>query len=73
MKMPVFLAAVTMFAALQVRAQDPDLHVEAERFSQMYFAPMDGANFFRLYVPETGMVEFRKDWRTVRLADFAEN
>ena len=64
MKMPVFLVAVTMFAALQVRAQEPDLHAEAERFSQMYFAPMDGANFFRLYVPETGMVEFRKDWRT---------
>lgn len=36
---------------------------EAVRFSQMYFAPMDGANFFRLYVPETGMVEFRRDWR----------
>ena len=41
-----------------------DLKDEAARFSQMYFAPMDGANFFRLYVPDTGMVEFRKNWQT---------
>lgn len=37
---------------------------EASRFSQMYFAPMDGANFYRLYAPGTGMVEFRRNWST---------
>ena len=36
---------------------------EADRFLQMYFAPMDAGNFFRLYAPGTGMVEFRKNWR----------
>ena len=36
---------------------------EAVRFSQMYFAPMDAVNFFRLYVPDTGMVEFRRHGR----------
>lgn len=62
--MPVFLATVAVFTALQIRAQENNSPAEAERFSQMYFAPMDGANFFRLYAPETGTVEFRKDWRT---------
>lgn len=37
---------------------------EAARFSQMYFAPMDGSNFFRLYAPGTGIVEFRRNWST---------
>ena len=37
---------------------------EAGRFLQMYFAPMDGGNFFRLYAPGTGMVEFRRNART---------
>ena len=43
---------------------DFDAQGEARRFSQMYFAPMDGLNFFRLYAPGTGIVEFRRNWHT---------
>ena len=59
----IFLVAA-LVASLNVRANGPDAAAEAQRFSQMYFAPMDGANFFRLYAPETGMVEFCRNWRT---------
>ena len=41
-----------------------DAQGEAARFSEMYFAPMDASNFFRLYAPGTGMVEFQRNWRT---------
>ncbi len=43
---------------------DLDVQDEARRFSQMYFAPMDGLNFFRLFAPGTGIVEFRRNWHT---------
>ena len=58
----ILCVVCTAFAALLLAAADEggasNAQDEATRFSQMYFAPMDGANFFRLYVPETGMVEF---------------
>ena len=61
-------AAIFLASALVVAwgawADVPDATAEAQRFSQMYFAPMDGANFFRLYVPGTGMVEFCRNWST---------
>lgn len=60
----VLLLAFAYAAAWNVHAGEHDVGAEAERFSQMYFAPMDGANFFRLYAPGTGMVEFRRNWRT---------
>ncbi len=63
MRRAVFLLAFALAVAWNVRAVSHDVSAEAQRFSQMYFAPMDGANFFRLYAPETGMVEFRRNWR----------
>lgn len=42
----------------------PGVQEEVNRFFGMYFAQMDGANFFRLYAPGTGIVEFRRNWRT---------
>ena len=63
MRRAVFLLAFALAAAWNVRAVAHDVSAEAQWFSQMYFAPMDGANFFRLYAPETGMVEFRRNWR----------
>ena len=41
----------------------PSVQEEVNRFSGMYFAQMDGANFFRLYVPGTGIVEFQRNWQ----------
>ena len=41
----------------------PSIQEEVNRFAEMYFAQMDGANFFRLYAPGTGMVEFRRNWK----------
>ena len=61
------LCAALLAAAAQATASGGAEGVaqsEAARFSQMYFAPMDGANFFRLYDPEIGSVEFIKNWRT---------
>ena len=55
--------AVGAFGAAEGSA-DSDVQAQAERFSQMYFAPMDGLNFFRLYAPGTGIVEFRRNWHT---------
>ena len=56
-----------VFTTLTLGAADEGVasgvHAEANRFLQMYFAPMDGGNFYRLYAPGTGMVEFRKNWR----------
>ena len=68
MKKFAFLAClVATFVTASAAAADggagAGAQSEAERFMQMYFAPMDGANFFRLYVPGTGMVEFRRHWR----------
>ena len=68
MKKFAFLVCfVATFVAVPAAVADGGAGVgaqsEAERFMQMYFAPMDGANFFRLYVPGTGMVEFRRHWR----------
>ena len=61
-----FCAVLSALASLAGVAESVDAVAQSEavRFSQMYFAPMDGANFFRLYVPGTGMVEFRRNWRT---------
>lgn len=59
----ILLAAVVQCAADTVSGEDV-VEAEANRFSQMYFAPMDGANFFRLYAPGTGMVEFIRNWQT---------
>ena len=60
--------ACAAFAAVAFGAADgevgPGVQEEVNRFFGMYFAQMDGANFFRLYAPGTGFVEFRKDWRT---------
>ena len=64
MRRTAILLVFALTAAWNVRAVGPDADVEAQRFSQMYFAPMDGANFFRLYAPGTGMVEFCRNWRT---------
>ena len=64
MRRIVLLLVIALAATWNVRAVEHDVGGEAQRFSQMYFAPMDGANFFRLYAPETGMVEFCKNWRT---------
>ena len=60
---PILLASV-LAVAWHVRADGPDAAAEAQRFAQMYFAPMDGANFFRLFAPETGTVEFCRNWRS---------
>ena len=55
------------FAVAALGAPDgsvsPGVQEEVNRFSGMYFAQMDGANFFRLYAPGTGIVEFRRNWR----------
>ena len=59
----ILLAAAVQCAADTVSGEDV-VEAEANRFSQMYFAPMDGANFFRLYAPGTGMVEFIRNWQT---------
>ncbi len=60
--------ACAVFAAVSFGASDGEVssgvQEEVNRFFGMYFAPMDGANFFRLYAPGTGMVEFRRNWRT---------
>ena len=60
--------ACAAFAAVAFGAADgavsSGVQEEVNRFFGMYFAQMDGANFFRLYAPGTGFVEFRKDWRT---------
>ncbi len=64
MRRAVLFIALACVAAWGVRAAGHDADAEAQRFSEMYFAPMDGANFFRLYAPETGMVEFCRNWRT---------
>lgn len=64
MRLASILIASALAVAWHVRAAEPDADAEAQQFSQMYFAPMDGANFFRLYVPETGLVEFCRNWRT---------
>lgn len=59
------LCAVLLAAAAQAfGGVEGAAEAEADRFSQMYFAPMDGANFFRLYAPGTGMVEFSRNWQT---------
>ena len=63
MRWVVILLASALVVTWNVRADGSDAAAEAQRFSQMYFAPMDGANFFRLFAPGTGMVEFRKNWR----------
>ena len=67
MRHSVFLLVAALVIAWGVQADGIDAVAEAQRFSQMYFAPMDGANFFRLYVPGTGVVEFCKNWRTGRI------
>ena len=69
MKKPsaILLCFALLAAAVQATAvggEEGAAEAEAARFSQMYFAPMDGANFFRLYAPGTGMVEFRRNWQT---------
>ncbi len=60
--------ACAAFTAVAFGAADGEVSLgvqeEVNRFFGMYFAPMDGANFFRLYAPGTGMVEFRKNWHT---------
>ena len=43
-----------------LRAENLDAKSEVERFSQMYFAAMNGATFSRLYDPALGIVEFRR-------------
>ena len=55
-------AAAAALAAASVRAAEPDLKAETARFAQMYFAPM-GCGFYRLYDPQSGMVEFKKGAR----------
>ena len=64
MKSVFFLFASALFVLCGAQADDSCAEAEAQRFSQMYFAPMDGANFFRLYAPGTGMVEFIRNWQT---------
>ena len=49
---------LSCFAVL--RAEDLDVKSEVARFSQMYFAAMNGVTFSRLYDPTLGMVEFRR-------------
>ena len=44
-----------MFAAEELSIEEI-----AGRFARSYLAPMDGANFYRLYEPEYGMVKFRR-------------
>ena len=67
MRFGLYVACV-VFTTLTLGAADGGAALgvqgEAGRFLQMYFAPMDGGNFFRLYAPGTGMVEFRKNART---------
>ena len=64
MKSAAFLFASALFALWSAQADDSFAVAEAQRFSQMYFAPMDGANFFRLYAPGIGMVEFSRNWQS---------
>ena len=64
MRSVALLLAFALATVWNARAAGGSAEAEATRFSQMYFAPMDGANFFRLYAPGTGMVEFRRNWRT---------
>ena len=63
MKCAVVLIAASLLAPCGVCAAETGAEAEAQRFSQMYFASMDGANFFRLYAPGTGLVEFCRNWR----------
>lgn len=60
--------ACAAFAAVAFGAAEGEVssgvQEEVNRFFGMYFAQMDGANFFRLYAPGTGFVEFRRNWRT---------
>ena len=60
--------ACAVFTAVAFGADDgevsPGVQEEVNRFFGMYFAQMDGANYFRLYAPGTGIVEFRRNWRT---------
>ena len=45
MRRIVLLLVIALAATWNVRAVEHDVGGEAQRFSQMYFAPMDGANF----------------------------
>ena len=64
MKSAVFFLVSVLAATWNIQAAEVDVNPEVQRFSQMYFAQMDGANFFRLYDPKSGMVEFRRNWKT---------
>lgn len=64
MKKILSLALLVASCSAVLPAAELDLNAEAERFSQMYFAPMDGGNFCRLFHPDLGMVEFRRRWKS---------
>lgn len=54
-----FLGCLLMGAGSSAHANDV-LTAHAERFSKMYFAPMDGALFSRMVSPSLGVVEFER-------------
>jgi hypothetical protein len=56
------LLAALLILPWMCLGQGVDMEAEANRFSAMYFVQMDGANFFRMYDPANGMIEFRRRW-----------
>ena len=65
MKRWTIFLAFFLIGLASVWAETADVKGEAEIFSRMYFAPMDGGmNFCRLYHPNLGMVEFRRRERS---------
>ena len=57
-RLAIAFAALFTCAAGLSAASDPA--ATAERFAQMYIAPMEGSTFWRLYDPDTGVIEFRR-------------
>ena len=68
MRRAIAILALCSAAMLCQTARAVDAEAVATRFASMYFAPMDGGAFWRMFDPETGMIEFRNtaDGRILR-------
>ena len=53
------IVVLTVLSARTVSANDGLASAECRRFEKMYIAPMVGTMYYRMYVPDVGMVEFR--------------